>query len=1082
MGDITHSLVRLLANIRPLVSDTLTHGTLQHRFVQALEDFLETSGLLDLEVRPILEERIVRGRSDARIGGLVFEVKLPKPHGPGIDAAVSDVREYIKEHSDRGERVYGIGYDAQSLALLDENGEVVEQGNVDEPTVVLKLESWLANLSGKPVTPEDVVDTVGSNSPVARNLLRVLWDAFVGQKDTVPFVDEAFTVWHQVYGATTNLNRDARRAVARSADSVGLDISEDQEDVQFFLFVLETYLSILLKLLTARVATQKRWIPQGSVSSLLTTQAARRFGELDRVVPELGDLFEYDTFTWFIDAARASKGTERSLDSSIYELSKRVDELDLTGLRQDFLRLVYQRFFDRGTRQALGEFYTKPEVVRETLTAGEFTPGSDSVVADITCGSGTFLISAIRGIIDENKDAADARLVEEIISRVVGIDIHPFAVAMARVNYLLALSDVLDRPTLQKIDGLDVPVYWTDSLARLSKPGESITMSAVSVPVTVGVPGFGEIRLPQPDAVDWDELFAAVRRVIEPYSGEPPVDEVWGRFCEEIGKDVALEFEATLKEFLKEVAQRHGEGRDLRWLPFLKNVLAVEALRGQIDLVVGNPPWVRIHNISSDLREQVRAGYDFCGNEAGWGLGCRVGGLNRGFGSQIDYSLPFIERALQLVRPGGRVAFVVTSKVLNALYGNALRRHLVQNVSVDRLIDYSLYEVPLFEDASNYPLIFAVTKREPDDEDKTEVTVVNGRGSRLDFTIQQQELPLLSTSSHQIKERLESPWALVPDEIQSVFHSLYQDCHLLGRRDEVRPRPGVKTGANAVFLVDSVDATDSADEVIVTTEGGERHRIEKEVVRRLVRGEDVKAWNYRERHAIIWTHDDTTGEPHTSLPKRAEKYFEYHRDRLSSRADYRDTLPVWTIFRVSEDKLGAKVAWPEIAPHLRACVLPEDAQDDEFVGAGAIVPLNKVYFVPTLSDAEAHVLAGILNSTLIRAYVASYAARQRGGYFDHLSWVLGLVPIPRELYGVLNAVGEALDALAEPLSTRMERIGKLSREFHRRGVEETGSDLREELDGAVFEMYGVKKEARQDLLDYWRFITNEDSQIDLGLG
>jgi hypothetical protein len=103
----------------------------------------------------------------------------------------------------------------------------------------------------------------------------------------------------------------------------------------------------------------------------------------------------------------------------------------------------------------------------------------------------------------------------------------------------------------------------------------------------------------------------------------------------------------------------------------------------------------------------------------------------------------------------------------------------------------------------------------------------------------------------------------------------------------------IVTGANQLFVLTGVEPTDSSGEVMVTTEGKEVLRIEKSAVRPLIRGRDLHAWGYSVRDAIIWTHDDKSGEVLESLPKRAESHFTSHAKELQGRDDYKEGMPIW---------------------------------------------------------------------------------------------------------------------------------------------------------------------------------------------
>src|ERR1700730_6566136 len=77
-------------------------------------------------------------------------------------------------------------------------------------------------------------------------------------------------------------------------------------------------------------------------------------------------------------------------------------------------------------------------------------------------GSGTFLFHTVRLFL---KEAAEADMepelrASEVCARVEGMDIHPVAVILARVTYLLALAPVLK----DRKGGLSIPVYLGDAM------------------------------------------------------------------------------------------------------------------------------------------------------------------------------------------------------------------------------------------------------------------------------------------------------------------------------------------------------------------------------------------------------------------------------------------------------------------------------------------------------------------------------------------------------------------------------------------------------------------------------------------
>jgi methylase of polypeptide subunit release factors len=1030
----------------------LTEATLRHEFVQSLREFvLQATGYDPL---PQLEEQIalpaefgavLRGRSDARLGCLVCEIKTPEHP---LDDAVAQCRSYLAGYRQQGIFARGVAYNGIELALISETGAEIWRGKAEEGASL--LEAWLLLLALKIVDPQHLVLLLGFPSLLARTFIADLLHAF-RKHERLGFVEEAFKVWQAVYGAAANLTDEAVNALRQRAERFSPPISvRNQNEALQFVFVLETYLSVLLRLFVARLAVQQRLVEQSTLRDLLYPFGSRpteRLRHLATLVPLLSSVFEDDPFLWLCDVADADPTFANKFDAHLDNLARILDELDLVGVSYDFLRRFYQHFFDPPIRRALGEFYTDESIVNEVLEAAGFDGTIDGVLVDITCGSGTFLVVAIRKLIERERQrerpVPDAALLRFITDRVVGVDLHPFAVAMARVNYLLALGDLLSHETLKAIGRLHIPVYWADSLARLvvnqqNRLGEDLTE-------TVKIPALGEFTLPHHHKVDWEHLFDALKEAL-PQRGIADPERVWERLKQRLGEDIALQFETTLRRLAEQWAERHNQNRDSRWLPLLRNMLAVERLRGLCSLVVGNPPWVRIHNLEPSLRDRVYNDYSFC-RTAGWQRGSGLAGITTGFARQIDYAVAFIERGLELLKAGGVLALVVTSKIQQALYASALREHFVNRCQILRLVDFSLYERPLFFEATNYPLVFAVRKERPDAKQKTMVTLVNRIGHRWTYELPQSELPLFADDP-------QSPWLMATPEAIAAFRKMQEGNPLLG--DLVRPHMGVKTAANHIFIVRRVEPSDDPNEVVVEMESGELFRLERSLLRPLLRGENIQAWRFEVREWILWTHDDATGEVLKDLPPRAKRYFESHADELRRRSDYRSRQPIWTIFRVSPDKLGDKVVWQRISNKMDAAFVAEQ-----------IVPLDTVRLIPVTRRDVGMAITAWLNSLPVRAFVASYADRLRGSYLEHHAWVIACLPVPRPLLRLWEGKKRDLRLV--------RRMIEISERMHENPNRPDAAKLEEELAYIVAQLYELSDEDFEALKRYWDFVQVQQS-------
>jgi hypothetical protein len=81
------------------------------------------------------------------------------------------------------------------------------------------------------------------------------------------------------------------------------------------------------------------------------------------------------------------------------------------------------------------------------------------------------------------------------------------------------------------------------------------------------------------------------------------------------------------------------------------------------DAVVGNPPYVRQEALGDARKQRVATRVQHDWPDAAWPL-------------RADLAAAFVARALRFVRPGGKVAFVLSTAALDAGYGEALRGFL----------------------------------------------------------------------------------------------------------------------------------------------------------------------------------------------------------------------------------------------------------------------------------------------------------------------------------------------------------------------------------------------------------------------
>ena len=168
---------------------------------------------------------------------------------------------------------------------------------------------------------------------------------------------------------------------------------------------------------------------------------------------EINGAVEGDFFDWIVADPDGAKLVRR--------IMAHVRRFRLAEVESDVMKTLYKSLIDREQRHGLGEYYT-PDWLAAKMTHHAVTAPLEQKVLDPACGSGTFLFHALRRFLEEAEagDVVPARRALEATQHVAGMDIHPVAVIIARVTYLLGLAPVLSG----RAGAISVPVYLGDAM------------------------------------------------------------------------------------------------------------------------------------------------------------------------------------------------------------------------------------------------------------------------------------------------------------------------------------------------------------------------------------------------------------------------------------------------------------------------------------------------------------------------------------------------------------------------------------------------------------------------------------------
>ena len=128
--------------------------------------------------------------------------------------------------------------------------------------------------------------------------------------------------------------------------------------------------------------------------------------------------------------------------------------------------------------------------------------------------------------------------------------------------------------------------------------------------------------------------------------------------------------------------------------------------KGGFDIVLGNPPYVKLQNLMKVDPDVVAYLQGNRGDDTY--VSAQTG--------NTDLYLPFIEKGLRLLAPGGRMAYIAPSLWAVNHYGEGLRRLVRRTQQLDRWLDFKAHQI--FDEVTTYTALQFFTKEPCEGSDR----------------------------------------------------------------------------------------------------------------------------------------------------------------------------------------------------------------------------------------------------------------------------------------------------------------------------------------------------------------------------
>lgn len=602
----------------------------------------------------------MRGRIDATFGSVIIEFK--KDLNKDITKAKEELIKYFQSYREKGEiNFLGIVTDGIKFQVFhpivknDVVIDVLEQSslNMEKETsekIFLWFDAFFFATDKIIPTSTDIKYRFGLKSPTFFAVCKEL-EAIYEKLEVVGF-------------------KPASMKYQSWSKYLELVYGTKQEDKD--LFIRHTYMATLVKLL---------------VHSVITT---RMSGSFDSIPPILyGDIFkqsgimnfmEDDFFIWPMSLP------VRQQSSRLFcKLLQEIQIYDLSKITEDVLKDLYQKLVDPEIRHSLGEFYT-PDWLADTMINDMITDDESSIL-DPSCGSGTFLFKSIRfkkqKLLD--KGWSKSKILEHVMINVVGMDIHPLAIIIAKTNYLLAIQDLLQ----SKKSSISIPIYLSDSLRipmRQSNVYGQTVFEFEAADRKFGFPPNVASDIRKMDDIvelmrqNGEEYQSWLDKKIKSVDAKSYTKNVIAGFKNAMLQKNYTENESLiLADSLQTLFDLIDNGMDSVWPFLLRNMYKPVAIAlNKVDNIIGNPPWLVLKNMKNTvyqnfLKEQSRE-FDLIDKPKNI--------------PHIELSsLFFCHVVKSYLRDGGKIGFVMPRSILVSSHHANFRKFQNPRVRLDKIYD-----------------------------------------------------------------------------------------------------------------------------------------------------------------------------------------------------------------------------------------------------------------------------------------------------------------------------------------------------------------------------------------------------------
>jgi adenine-specific DNA-methyltransferase len=644
-------------------------------------------------------------------------------------------------------------------------------------------------------------------------------------------------------------------------------------------------------------------------------------------------------------------------------------------------------------------------------------------ILDPACGSGAFPMGVLHKLVDLHEILGTVKsgyeLKKDILSHnIYGVDIMPMAIEIARLRAWLSLvleeeykpNDFKHNFGVKPLPNFDfkfvcantlIDSGYDDFLAKLDIAVEGSSLHKLA----------SEIQRLEAIRDDYFDTLGDIGK-------RERLKEEFGAVKAKIKSDEfkSLRRNWGLDPFFEKIDDWNPFDDSYASSFFSPGWMFGRALKDGFDVVIGNPPYLRIQSLGHEQKKLFALNY-------------------RAATKNYDVYVLFDERGLGLLKVGGSLIYIQPSKFFNADYGIGIRKLISEERFLREIVDFKAEQ--MFETATTYTCILHLNKFP-----QAQFKYVSFDGLQSTETY----LASLSASSSLGGEPLvlnegdfsEKNWTFGTKSATDVFEKM--DQHGQKLKEYCRSIfVGLQTNSDPIFILKK------NEDGYFSKHLGRNVELESAILKPILKGAEIRRYgiDYRQLF-LIFPYQLLDGKAilisedrfKSTYPK-TWKYLLECEDRLRDRENGKMNHSGW--YGYVYPKNLDQFQYPKIMTQVLSCqssMVYDPSDGYYFVGGG-----NAGGYGITLKidpPIGYWYLLALLNSRLIDFYIKGHSTPFQGNYFSYSKRFLSDVPIRKS-----NKNSHA----------KIEAIAKLIQEKRKNGLDSLG--LEQELDNIIYKLYAL---------------------------